>query len=143
MVSRSRSPRSGTAGRQVEDSELQSEEPRLEHLRRRFVSFRQQRKGQTPVPDDLRAEVLAALDQGLTRRQMRQTCGVTSSQIDDWRQRKDKPVSTAAAVTGSARIFSVVDDPPIASGGSCQRVGPDELELRLGDWSIRLRLEVP
>lgn len=116
----------------------------LDHLRRRFAQFRRRRRGRPRIPDDLRAEVLSALDHGLTLGQLRQACGVTPSQVDDWRQFQGGAVLAGVSSADPARIFSVDDGPPVDGVEAVMAGnGPQELELRLGGWSISLRHEAP
>ena len=90
----------------------------------------------------LRAQVVAAIDSGVTVRAVSEACKLSASQISRWRQaaagsgRDAAPLSTAASA--SPRVLSVVD-----------RVTPQdtlldgEIELRIGGWQVSLRRVAP
>jgi len=122
-----------------------SSELNLDHLRRRFTELRRRRPRQARVPDDLRAEVLAALDGGVTQGQLRKTCGVSTSQVRDWRQARARAeAASRGRAASSARVFSVVDVPVAGEAEAARQTHrAQELELRLGGWSISLRHEGP
>jgi transposase-like protein len=90
------------------------------------------------LTDGLRAQVLAAIDAGVTVRAVSEACKVSASQITRWRQAaagsgRDAASSSTAAFA-SPRVLSVVD-----------RVTPQdtlldgEIELRIGGWHVSLR----
>ena len=86
----------------------------------------------------LRAQVVAAIDAGVTVRAVSEACKLSGSQIMRWRQAAagsggDAAPSSAPA-SASPRVLSVVD-----------RVTPQdtlldgEIELRIGGWHVSLR----
>ncbi|MEY4582275.1 MAG: hypothetical protein RL701_6978 [Pseudomonadota bacterium] len=95
------------------------------------------------LSDGLRAQVVAALDAGVTVRALSEACKLSASQITRWRQGAagggggDTAPSSAPA-PASPRVLSVVD-----------RVTPQdtlldsEIELRIGGWHVSLRRVAP
>jgi transposase-like protein len=86
----------------------------------------------------LRAQVVAAIEAGVTVRAVREACKVSASQITRWRAaaahsgRDAAPTSTVVPV--SPRVLSVVD------GGTREDSRLDsEIELRIGGWHVSLR----
>ena len=113
----------------------------LKALSQRFDKFRREHRMQARIPNVLRKATFAALRGGVTPAQVRRTCGVTTKQLDDWRQNFQE-VSKSARVreVQPARVFSVVDGDAPTQG--CDNVGPrpaQALELRLGEWEISVR----
>jgi hypothetical protein len=122
--------------RTVEPSSL------LADLERRFAQFRREQPRGARVPQELRGAALAALMRGVSAGAIERTCGVSWSQLRAWQgARRSVPSQRAgggAKSTPNVRVFSVVDEPvdraaPAASAG-------DELELRLGPWTVSVRL---
>jgi len=113
----------------------------LAELARRFARFREEHPRGTRVPDDLRTATLAAVNSGIAPGDLQRSCGVTSTQLRAW---KAGTRAAAAVPTRSSepdvRVFSVVDEP----AGQRDLMPTDstahELELRLGPWSLRVRL---
>jgi hypothetical protein len=115
----------------------------LEDLKRRFAKFHGKHPPQTQIPVALRRAVLAAMDQGVTRTQVRRTCGVSSSQIDQWQQSHAGLLRRRAPGAQDARVFAVEDDIPNQGAEPADRNPEHHLELRLGGWSISVRQVVP
>ncbi len=111
-----------------------STNPALEKVKRQFAEFHRTHPPNTRVPDVLRQAALAAVRQGVTRTQLRRSCGVSSSQLGQW-QRRVEVMGRPDFDVRDARVFSVVEDAnePATSNSH------DELELRLDGWSIRVR----
>jgi transposase-like protein len=94
------------------------------------------------LTDDLRAQVVAAIDAGITVRAVSEACKLSASQITRWRQAAADSARDAApsspAASASPRVLSVVD-----------RVTPQdtlldgEIELRIGGWHVSLRRVAP
>jgi len=105
----------------------------LEDVRRRFARFRRTQPRGTRIPVALRAAVVSAVRQGVTRGALERTCGISSGQVTAW-QRELKRRSARPR----ARVFEVVDDPPAPAGAA---EGGQELALRLGPWCVTVRLE--
>jgi hypothetical protein len=92
----------------------------------------------------LRAQVVAAIEAGVTVRAVREACKVSASQIARWRaaahsgrdaahSRRDAALSSTV-VPASPRVLSVVD------GGTRDDSRLDsEIELRIGGWHVSLR----
>lgn len=112
--------------------------PRLAELESRFARFRQEHPRGTRVPEDLRAAALAALREGLEPGALNRSCGVSSKQLIAWQGGyRAAPAKLAAAESSDVRAFSVVDEP------NREPTAAQELELRLGPWSISVRLTDP
>jgi hypothetical protein len=109
--------------------------PSLERLRRRFTAFRRNNPRSTQIPDPLRKAVVAALHEGMTRSAVQKACGVSWAQIDRWQASCGPPPPRSERPARSARVLSVVDDTPPRGADPPE----DQLELRLGAWSICVR----
>ena len=127
----------------------------LADLAGRFARFRQEHPPRTRIPADLRAAALAALEKGAAAGDLYRMCGVSWSQVIAWRaagggrapeSAKPRGAEGTGAGTGTGvRVFSVVDEKPVHRPEPRLRslagaAGP-ELELRLGPWSVIVRLE--
>lgn len=112
----------------------------LAELEARFSRFRQEHPRGTRVPGELRAAALAVLREGVDPAALQRTCGVSRKQVIAWKGgRRSTPAKPPAAESTDVRAFTVVDDPireRTASAGQ-------QLELRLGPWSISVRLVDP
>jgi transposase-like protein len=117
-----------------------SPDPRVESLRQRFARFRRDHRPGTRYPPELRAAVLAALRSGAVESVLRRACGVSSVQLAAWRRGEVAAGQSSALARPPARVFSVVDEPQPAMSLACAShpVGED-VELRIGGWSVRLR----
>jgi hypothetical protein len=109
-------------------------------LRRRFAAFRRAHKRHTRVPADLRVAVAEAMEQGVRPEALRRACSLTTQQLERWaKERGQQPVQSQGG-PGDARIFSVVDDEPAVVSGGEGECGGQPLHLRVGPWSISVRL---
>jgi len=117
----------------------------LADLQRRFAQFRREQPRGTRVPDDLRAAALVAEVKGVSPGAIHRSCGVSWSQLMAWKgARRSAPAQRArrgAKSTPDVRVFSVVDDP--IDRGAPTVSADNELELRLGPWSVSVRLTDP
>ena len=111
----------------------------IEQLERRFAKFRRDHPPQTRIPDTLRGAVLAAMRHGVTPSQLRRCCGLSSTQLEQWQQGRGKTPANADLAARVPRVFSVVGDSPAQDRGPAQAEAEDQLELRLGGWSICVR----
>jgi hypothetical protein len=112
----------------------------LDDLAGRFARFRQRHPRGTRVPVELRAAALAALQEGVGPGDLYRACGVSWGQVAAWKGRASSAKSGDAEPT-DVRVFSVTDEPirrpePATAAGH-------ELELRLGPWSVSVRLSDP
>lgn len=114
-----------------------------------FTEFRREHPRGTRVPKALRAEALAALKAGAAPGDLYRSCGLTFGQVAAWkandlettrvvpstRAGAEGPARGAspAAAPESVRTFNVNDTTEALGAGS-------ELELRLGAWSVVVRL---
>jgi hypothetical protein len=114
----------------------------LAELAERFAAFRRTNQRFTRVPRDLRAAVASAMRSGVAPAQLRRTCGLSTSQLERWR---DKPSAGAPSQVEKecARIFSVVDDVPPQAGNTTDATADEALELRIGPWSVRVGFAEP
>jgi transposase-like protein len=110
----------------------------VELLRRRFEKFRRDHLRRTRIPDVLRAAALAAVDRGAPDLDVRRACKATSVQLTQWR--KELRPSTQASVSAehTARVFQVVEEAPEIDAVPGPEPSAQELELRLGGWTIRI-----
>jgi hypothetical protein len=118
--------------------------PPLAEVARRFAQFRSQRRRGARVPDELRAAALAVLERGVTPAELERCCGVAWSQLVAWRdRRRAAPVSHGAKKVPEVRAFAVVEEDATLRPPPVGPPAEDELELRLGPWSLTLRLSGP
>jgi hypothetical protein len=112
--------------------------PALAELEALFARFRQELPRGSRVPADLRAAALAALREGVDPAVLHRRCGVSQKQLIAWKGgRRSTPAKAAAPESMDVRAFSVVDEP------IREPTPGQELELRLGTWSISVRLVDP
>jgi acetyl-CoA acetyltransferase len=111
--------------------------PRIERLRRDFARFRRTHPLRTRIPDSLRNAALAALQDGATESEVRRACGVTSDQIAQWAASQQARAPRTRRHQVEPRVFPVVEDATDLRHGS--EAESQELELRLGSWSISVR----
>ncbi len=108
----------------------------LAKLEVRFAEFRRSHAPGARVPTELRTAALAALERGVAAGDLYRTCRISWGQVHAWK---------AAAAEGEAtdaRVFSVVDDAPVHQVEPSLSLGHG-LELRLGPWSVSVRLADP
>lgn len=112
-------------------------------LRQRFARFRRANTARSRIPEDLRQAVLLAIRQGVAISALQRELGVTAKQVDVWRQSAngtalaDAPSSTLER----ARVFELAERPDGDEHAGGQRGDAGEmLELRLGAWSVTVRL---
>lgn len=112
---------------------------RLEQLAAAIDAYREGRQ-RCRLPQQLRAQVVAAIDAGLTVRAVREACKLSGSQITRWRQAAARSSSDVAAMNAPAheapRVLSVVDRTPRE-----EALLDGEIELRIGGWRLSLRRE--
>lgn len=112
---------------------------RIEHLRRSFAKFRRANRPRARIPQELRDEALAALRCGAPEFDVRRACRVTQQQLECWRQRKRSGARNRDLDEQAVRVFPVVDD---EAGVAHERTGDQaaqQLELRIGGWSVCIR----
>ena len=117
----------------------QSSNSSLEQLRRQFAKFRREHPPHTRIPIALRLTALTAMQHGMTRTQLLRICGVSSHQLDQWEQRHVELSAHADVGVPDARVFSVVGDMSTGNADTADGNRDQELELRLGGWSICVR----
>lgn len=114
----------------------------LGDLEQRFAQFRREHPRGARVPDDLRAAALIAHVKGVSAGAIHRTCGVSWGQLMAWKgARRSAParrVTPAEKLTPDVRVFSVVDEP--VDRGTLEASTSNALELRLGPWTVSVRL---
>jgi hypothetical protein len=124
---------SRSRGRRGSQRSAEGSASALAELESRFARFRREQARGARVPEELRAAVVAAVAQGVRPGELQRTCGVTWSQVMTWQARG------AAKV----RVFSVVDEPREDPPQPLESTGGGALELRLGPWTVSVRLAGP
>ena len=114
----------------------------LADLADRFARFRREHPRGTKVPEELRAAALAALRKGVAPGELYRACGLSWSQVVAWKANgRVASAKPRRAVVPDVRVFSVVDEQPVDRPVAVS--AGHELELRLGSWSVRVRLADP
>jgi hypothetical protein len=111
----------------------------LVELGKRFARFRKEHPQGTRIPDELRAGALALLREVAPVADVYRTCGISFGQVMAWKEAARNPKAP------DVRVFSVIDEEPaprMASRATALAAAP-ELELRLGHWSVSVRLSGP
>jgi hypothetical protein len=111
----------------------------VDELTTGFATFRRDNPRNTRIPDDLRAAVVVAMRRGVTATRLRRACGLSTSQLAQWRASARCP-SHATLRSQHARVFSVVGEAPPRSPVPTAPPPAHDLELRLGPWSVCVRL---
>lgn len=114
--------------------------PMVAELGRRFALFREEHPRGTRVPAELRAAVLLALARGAASGDIERACHVSWGQVRAWEARKGHEPVRAPVVDQEVRVFSVVNEAPGAHQPPAASTVEDGLELRLGPWSVSVRL---
>ena len=110
-------------------------------LANRFAAFRRGSPRFARVPHELREAVVAAIRQGVPPGLLRRECGVSTSQLDHWQVGfRHSGASRSGDEPPKARAFSVVGAGSPSSSGSTDWANGDALELRIGPWSISVRM---
>jgi hypothetical protein len=126
-------------------SSSETSSPPLAELERRFAQFRRDHPRGTRVSVDLKEAALAVMATGVAAGAISRTCGVSWSQLMAWKgARRSAPSARARRGTKPApdvRVFSVVDEPVDREAPALST--DNALELRLGPWSISVRLTEP
>lgn len=115
----------------------------VDELRQRFAVFRRENPRNTRIPGDLRAAVIAAMRRGVTATRLRRTCDLSASQLARWRAAARGPERSILKAQRT-RVFSVVGEAPPRPRELPACPKGHGLELRLGPWSVSVRLaELP
>jgi len=120
--------------------------PVLAELARRYARFRRKHPRGARIPSELRAATLAALEKGVSPSELHRSCGVSWNQVAAWRAARSTGdrVAREGDDATDVRVFSVVDEPALEGGAPKLEAGREaELELRLGSWSVTVRLADP
>ena len=111
----------------------------VDELTTRFATFRRDNPRNTRIPDDLRAAVVVAIRRGVTATRLRRACGLSTSQLAQWRASARGPLRSTPG-SQHARVFSVVGEAPPRPPQPTAPPPAHDLELRLGPWSVSVRL---
>ncbi|HVR19999.1 MAG TPA: hypothetical protein VMS65_09885 [Polyangiaceae bacterium] len=115
----------------------------LADLEVRFARFRAEHARGTTVPPELREAAVAAVRAGVAAGALYRACGISWKQLETWKagQQSSIRARTRRRRTERAdmRVFSVVDEEPTDRARSAEQ----DLELRFGRWSLRVRLLEP
>jgi hypothetical protein len=113
---------------------------RLQQLAAAFAAYRRGNPGRR-LPQGLRAQVVAAIDAGVSKSAVGRTCKLSWSQISGWQQAAAPSARVAPAASQAAadspRVLSVVD-----AGTRDDTLLDGEIELRIGHWRVSLRRAV-
>jgi hypothetical protein len=106
----------------------------LVELGKRFARFRKEHSRGTRIPDELREAALVLLRE-VGPADLYRSCGISSGQVMAWKEaRAQRPKSP------DVRVFSVVDEEAVQRSEPAAPATPPELELRIGPWSVSVRL---
>jgi transposase-like protein len=113
----------------------------LKQLQRKFVNYRQSDTPGRRVPDSLREAALKVVDSGAcSAAAVRRACGVTSSQLSQWRRSKARGARRAKAKE-EPRIFPIVADTVGINDTHPSTVGKQHaLQFQIGGWAISVRV---
>ena len=141
-MQRERQPgRNRSGGRQGSRRSAEGSAVALAELGKRFACFRRKQPRGARVPEDLRAAVMAAVGQGVRPVELQRACGVTWNQVMTWQARSmGGQGKCGSAGPTKVRVFSVVDEPGVDPSQPPESTGGGELELRLGPWTVSVRL---
>ncbi len=112
----------------------------IDSLRKDFAAFRGQHDNIRRIPRKLRQAVFTALEAGIRPCEIKSACGVTASQIAQWRSkdaRKRKDVRRAAQPKNAVedvRVIQVMEDPDPGKSQN-QEI---QFEMRVGQWFIKI-----
>lgn len=126
--------------RKVERPEIRPDEmPTIEELAARFAAHRRRSGRMARVPAGLREAIVSAIRGGVPSSRLRRACGVSTSQLKRW-QSAHQPAARTSGEVPQAQVFTVVDEVPPSTPPPVGRGAVDGLELRVGPWSVCVRL---
>jgi hypothetical protein len=114
----------------------------LAELGKQFARFRSEHRRGARYPDELREGALLLLGE-VAPEALYRACGISFRQVMAWKAaRRLPPAKTLEAEPAEVRVFSVVDEEPVVrlEPGSAGRAAGAVLELRVGPWSVSVRL---
>lgn len=134
----SQSPRKSVQRKPASDAASQ-----VEMLRAAFAQFRATHSPGTKIPDSLRQAVVAAIQAGLDRAQVRSACRITNEQVAYWvkAQRRAMARPSQLAPLAPPQVFPVVGAAEQAATSDpigTEPTGPC-LQLRLAGFAISIR----
>ena len=113
-------------------------------LQGRFETFRASHRSRTRIPEELRALVVWAVEQGVAPGEVMRVCRLSWSPVRSWKASEHlRSGSHGAGATEDVRVFSVVNESGAYLGEPATSREGQELELRLGSWSVSVRLAGP
>jgi hypothetical protein len=114
--------------------------PTVAELSRRFAMFREEHPSGTRIPPELREAVVSAVARGAALGPIERACRISRSQIIAWRAGGPFRSGEKSTEDPPARIFSVVDEVLGAASPPSTSTVEQELEFRLGPWSVKVKL---
>jgi len=99
----------------------------IEQLEAAFAEFRRTHKSGERIPDALRAQVLRALDEGVSEHLIQKACGLSWIQPKQWRSRR--ATRRAALPSPPPRVMPVVEE-------VCKTVANGNIEIGVGPWRV-------
>lgn len=104
-------------------------------LGERFARFRREHPRGARIPDDLREAALVLLRE-VAPADLYRSCGISFGQVVAWKEaRARRPESPEVRVFSVAAEEAAAERPALAAPAT-----PPELELRVGPWSVSVRL---
>jgi len=114
----------------------------LTFLGKQFARFRGEHRDGARIPQELRAAVIAALEQGARQGEVLRVCKLSWSQVQSWQGigRRAQAEEEGGGHGGAVRVFAVEDETGSGSEAPAALGEGEALELRLGPWSVSVRL---
>jgi hypothetical protein len=113
-------------------------EVNLEEVAKQFAHFRQTHQKGARIPQELREAVEKLAEEGISLSEVLPTCGLTLWQYQRWH--KSKSQSNKIKNQKSESRKSAVRVFPVVNKDSSYSDRNQELELRLGPWSVSIKL---
>ena len=110
----------------------------LDGLKERFAEFHRENPPNSRIPVSLRTAVIDAIGRGIPPTRLRRTCRISTGQLTRW-QAIGRPPGNSDGVVPRPHVFSVVDTPTPPAATAAPPM-PEELELRLGRWTVSVRM---
>ena len=114
-------------------------EQRVQNLRRRFWSFRRSHSPGTRIPQTLRDAALLALRNGIPEAEVRQACGITSTQLRQWQRTQGPKAQYSESEGQMVRVFPVVEEELEMPTEPSSVQASQSLSLSIGGWDIFIR----
>lgn len=108
----------------------------LEEVAKQFAHFRQTHQKGARIPQELREAVEKLAEEGISLTEVLPACGLTLWQYQRWHKNQSNKIKNQKSESreSAVRVFPVANE----NSGHCDR--SQELELRLGPWSVSIKL---